>query len=349
MHRFRQSFIAIPFFAAVPASLPAQAVDAVPLKEFSVPWGREGRPRDPAVAPDGSIFFVGQAGSAPTGNYIARLDAKTGGFKKYELAPGTNPHNCIVDSKGIVWYSGNRNGTIGRLDPKTGEIRSFPMPDSTVRDPHTMIFDKQENIWFTAQGSNAIGHLDVTTGKIRLVKPTNIPQGRRSTNPYGISLDSKGRPWINLFATNTIATVDPVTFELTTYPLAHENTLNRRIAITSDDKVWYVDYRRGYLGKFDPVTKKTEEWLLPGGAGSLPYGMTVDDKDRLWIAETGSQPNRLVAFDPKEKKFVSNTAIPGERNVVRYMIFDKKTKLLWYGSDAGMIGNAAVHEKKVAM
>jgi len=56
-----------------------------------------------------------------------------------------------------------------------------------------------------------------------------------------------------------------------------------------------------------------------------------------------------VAFDPKEKKFVSNTAIPGERNVVRYMIFDKKTKLLWYGSDAGMIGNAAVQEKQVAM
>ena len=165
------------------APLLAQTAAApVPLQEFTVPWGREGRPRDPAVAPDGAVFFVGQAGQAPTGNYIARLDPKTGEFKKYELDPGTNPHNCIVDAKGIVWYSGNRNGTIGKLDPKTGQITRYPMPDSTVRDPHTMIFDQKGNIWFTAQGSNAVGHLDVKTGKVRTVKMP-LPEGRRSTNP----------------------------------------------------------------------------------------------------------------------------------------------------------------------
>jgi virginiamycin B lyase len=334
--------------AATPALFAQPPAAPVPLQEFTVPWGREGRPRDPAVAPDGAIFFVGQAGQAPTGNYIARLDPKSGEFKKYELDPGTNPHNCIVDAKGMVWYSGNHNGTIGKLDPKTGAITRYPMPDSTVRDPHTMIFDQKGNIWFTAQGSNAVGHLDVKTGKIRTVK-IPLPEGRRSTNPYGIVIDSKGRPWFNLFATNTLGTLDPVTFELTTYPLAHEQTKNRRIAITSDDKIFYVDYARGYVGKFDPVTKKVSEWLLPGGAKSLPYGMTSDDQDRIWIAETGSQPNRLVGFDPKTEKFFSVTDIPGERNTVRYMIFDKKTKLIWYGSDAGMIGHAAVTGMKSVM
>ena len=334
--------------AVTSASAQGQAGPAVPLQEFQVPWGREGRPRDPAVSPDGSIFFVGQAGSAPTGNYIARLNPSTGEFKKWELDPGTNPHNCIVDANGIVWYSGNRNGTIGRLDPKTGEIKRYPIPDSTVRDPHTMIFDKQGNIWFTAQQSNTIGHFDIKTEKFRLVKPP-LPEGRRSTNPYGIVIDSKGNPWVNLFATNMVATVDPKTFQLTTYPLAHEQTRNRRIAITSDDKIFYVDYSRGYLGKFDPATKKVTEWLLPGGEKSLPYGMTSDDRDRIWIAETGSQPNKLVGFDPKTEKFFSITEIPGERNTVRYMVFDKKTKLVWYGSDAGMIGHASTTGMKTAM
>ncbi|MEW5918614.1 MAG: lyase, partial [Gemmatimonadota bacterium] len=302
-------------FAAIAASTAFGQGAPIPLQEFEVPWGRQGRPRDPAVAPDGSIFFVGQAGTAPTGNYIARLNPSTGEFKKYELDPGTNPHNCIVDAQGFVWYAGNRNGTIGKLDPKTGGITRFPVPDSTVRDPHTMIFDKQGNIWFTAQQSNAIGHLDVKTGKFRLVKPP-LPEGRRSTNPYGIVLDSKGTPWVNLFATNMIASVDPKTFELTTYRLAHEGTRNRRIAITSDDKIFYADYSRGYLGKLDPATKKVTEWLLPGGEKSLPYGMTSDDQDRIWVAETGVQPNRLVGFDPKTEKFFSITDIPGERNTV---------------------------------
>lgn len=334
--------------AAAPITSHAQAPAAVPLKEFTVPWGREGRPRDPAVAPDGAVFFVGQAGRAPTGNYIGRLDPRTGEFRKYELDPGTNPHTCIVDALGKVWYAGNRNGTIGRLDPLTGELTRFPIPDTTVRDPHTMAFDNQGNIWFTAQQSNAVGRLDVTTGKFRIAKPP-LPEGKRSTNPYGIVLDSKGRPWFNLFNTNTIGTIDPVTFELATYPLADERTRNRRIAITSDDKVWYVDYSRGQLGKFDPVTKKVAEWPLPGGPNSLPYGMTVDDQDRLWVAETGSQPNRLVGFDPKTSSFFSNTEIPGERNTVRHMIFDKKTKMVWYGSDSGMIGQASVSGQKNVM
>ncbi len=333
---------------AVSLPLSAQAPSLVPIKEYNVPWGREGRPRDPSVAPDGAVFFVGQAGRAPTGNYIARLDPRTGAFKKFELDPGTNPHTCIVDARGRVWYSGNRNGTIGMLDPTTGALKRFPIPDSTVRDPHTMVFDADGNIWFTAQQSNAVGHLDVNTGKFRIIRPP-LSDGKKSTNPYGIVLDSKGHPWFNLFNTNTIGTIDPATFQLTTYTLADERTRDRRIGITSDDMVWYVDYTRGYLGRLNPKTKKVDEWLLPGGKNSMPYGMTVDDRDRIWVAETGTQPNRLVGFDPKSATFFSNTEIPGELNTVRHMIFDKKSKLLWYGSDAGRIGQAAVSGSKTVM
>lgn len=342
------STIALTF---TPATAPAQANVLVPITEFTVPWGREGRPRDAAVSPiDGAVFFVGQAGEAPTGNYVARLDPKTGAFRKYQLDPGTNPHTTVVDSKGNAWYTGNRNGTLGRIDPKTGEITRFPIPDSTVRDPHTMVFDKNDNVWFTAQGSNAVGFLDVASGKYRIVKPP-IPEAsrRRSTNPYGIVLDSKGRPWFNLFATNMIGTVDPVTFELKTYPLVSDSTLNRRIAITSDDQIYYTDYRRGRLGHLDPETGKVQDWALPGGAGSLPYGMIIDDQNRVWVAETGSQPNKLVGFDPKTGRFFSNTVIPGDRNTVRHMFFDKKTKQIWWGMDSGSILKIDVSGIKVAM
>ncbi|HQW67912.1 MAG TPA: hypothetical protein PLJ23_12780, partial [Gemmatimonadales bacterium] len=94
---------------AFTAALPAQA--PVTFDEWEVPYERS-RPRDPYVAPDGSVFFVGQVG-----NYIARLDQKSGQFTRFEIDPGTNPHNLIIDRRGMVWYAGNRNGMIGRLDP----------------------------------------------------------------------------------------------------------------------------------------------------------------------------------------------------------------------------------------
>jgi virginiamycin B lyase len=83
----------------------------VPIKEWNVPWTKT-RPRDPAVAPDGKIWFVGQVG-----NYVARLDPATGAFKQFAIDSGTHPHNVIVDGKGRPWFAGNANGMIGRLDP----------------------------------------------------------------------------------------------------------------------------------------------------------------------------------------------------------------------------------------
>src|SRR5688572_15973954 len=103
--------------AAFPCALSAQASqDAV--KEWPVEWG--GRTRDPFVAPDGKVWFVGQQG-----NYIANFDPATSAFRRFEIEAGTNPHSLTVDPQGIVWYAGNRNGRIGRLDPSTGDIRTF--------------------------------------------------------------------------------------------------------------------------------------------------------------------------------------------------------------------------------
>ncbi len=314
------------------AELGAQRGTPVLANEWEVPWGAQGRPRDPYVAPDGSVFFVGQVG-----NYIARLDPKTGQFTRFEIDPGTHPHNLIVDARGRVWYAGNQNGMIGRLDPATRTITRYPMPDPSVRDPHTLIFDARGNIWFTAQQSNAVGHLDTKTGTIRLVRT-----GER-TRPYGIVLDSEGRPWFDLFGTNKIGTIDPATMELRLFTLPSERARPRRIALTSDDVVWYGDYSRGFLGRLDPKTGQVVEFAMPGGAAALPYGMASDDKDRIWLAENGANGARLVGFDPATNRFFSITPVGrAEVNTIRHMYFDRTTGLLWFGTDQGTVGRAEV-------
>ena len=133
--------------------------DTFDLEEWPVEWG--GRTRDPAMAPDGKVWFVGQAG-----NYVASLDPATGAQKRYEIEEGTNPHTVIVDQHGIAWYAGNRNGRIGRLDPATGAIKTIMTGEA--KDPHTMVFDGKGNIWFTSQGSNRVGRLNIATEKVDL-------------------------------------------------------------------------------------------------------------------------------------------------------------------------------------
>ena len=103
---------------------------------------------------------------ARRGNYIAWFDPKTEQFKRFEIEEGTNPHSINVDSNGIVWYTGNRNGRIGRLDPNGGVLRIIMTGEA--KDPHTHVFDGKGNMWFTSQGSNRIGRLNMKTEKVDL-------------------------------------------------------------------------------------------------------------------------------------------------------------------------------------
>jgi virginiamycin B lyase len=318
--------IALPFAAP----LVAQATQPE-INEYDVPW--EGtRPRDPYVAPDGRVWFVGQGG-----NYLAVFDPARSAMERVEIDPGTHPHNAIVDAQGRVWYSGNRNGMIGRYDPATKQITRYPMPDSTVQDPHTMIFDGKGNIFFTAQSAGRAGRLNMSTGKIDLI---TVGRGSR---PYGIIVDGSGAPWFTLFGTNKLARIDPATMQLREFSLP-EGARPRRIAIGGDGRtIWYVDYARGFLGRLDPTSGEVKEFASPGGTNARPYAMTSDDRGRLWYVETGSRPNRMVAFDPTREEFVVNAAVGVEgQNTIRHMIYHQPTRSIWYGADANVIGKVSV-------
>lgn len=305
--------------------------EEVEITEWTVPW-EQSRPRDPYVDGEGRVWFVGQRS-----HYIAYLEPQSGEFKRFDLEPGTGPHNLIVDRDGTVWYAGNLKAHIGKLDPRTGRITKYPMPDPAARDPHTLVFDAAGDIWFTVQGGNFIGKLEKRTGNVRLVA---VPTPR--ARPYGIALDASGRPWVNLLGTNKLATVDPATMALREIEVPRAGARTRRIGITRDGGVWYVDYQEGYLGRYDPAAGTFREWRVPAGEGGRPYAMAVDDRDRLWFVETGVQPNRLVGFDPRSEEFFSITPIRSGGGTVRHMVFHAPSRQIWFGTDVNTIGRAVV-------
>jgi virginiamycin B lyase len=316
----------------------AGAVAQSDVTEWPVPWAQS-RPRDPFPDAQGRIWFVGQVG-----NYIAYLVPETGKFQRFEIDPGTHPHNLIIDGRGSVWFTGNANGTIGRLDPGTGKLTRYPMPDPAAGDPHTLVLDPAGDIWFTVQQGNFVGKLTVATGAVRLIK---VPTA--NARPYGIVVDRQGRPWFCEFGTNRLGTVDPKTFALREIPLPDGRARPRRIALTSDGSVWFADYIRGTLGRLDPATGKLAEWPLPARGSALPYAMAADDRDRLWIVETGPQPNRLVGFDSRTGRFVADRPVaPSGALVVRHMVYDRAAHALWMGTDANTIVRAKVPDRPCA-
>ena len=319
------------FLLIVTYSLVGQTTEPLDVREWLVPWERSG-PRDPYVDGQGRVWFCGQRG-----NYIAYFVPETGEFKRYEVEPGTHPHNLIVDRDGFVWYAGNRNAHIGKLNPANGEIKKYPMPRADARDPHTLVFTSDGNIWFTLQQSNLVGHLNTQSGEVRLVE---VPTSR--ARPYGIKLDTDDRPWIVLFGTSKLATIDPATLNLTEISLPRSNARPRRLEVGSNGTIWYVDYAGGFLGSYSPVSQKFTEWELPSGKQSRPYGTALDDKGHMWIAETGINPNRLVGFDPESGKFFGSKEIPSGAGTIRHMFFHTVDREIWFGTDTNYVGRLLV-------
>lgn len=310
----------------VTGPLQAQTVD---IQEWDVPWENT-RPRDPYVGPDGRVWFVGQRA-----DYVAVLDAASGEFERHDLPDGAGPHNLIVGDDGAIWYAGNRDRHIGKLDPESGEITRIDMPDPGARDPHTLLFGRDGRIFFTVQGGNRVGRLDPSTGAVE-IREVSTQRAR----PYGIVQAPDGTVWVAEFGTNKLARVNPETLEIEEIELPREDARPRRLQPTSDGRIWYVDYSGGQLGALDPATGEFREWALPGGAGARPYGMAVDADDRLWLVESGSDPNVFVGFDPATEQFIGATEIPSGAGTVRHMFYHEPTNSIWFGTDANTIGRA---------
>lgn len=291
----------------------------IDITEWMVPTLGQ-RSRDPAEAPDGSIWWTGMWASL-----VGRLDPETGEMQEYRLPVTARPHSIVPDAAGNIWYTGNSNGTIGKLDPRTGQVTQYR---TRANDPHTATFHPNGNLYFTSQQSGMLGRLDPETGEITEVST--------EPRPYGIQVASNGTVWVAYNGTNKIGAVDPETLEVRYYTIPDERSRIRRLGLDSTGMVWYVNSSRGRLGRLNSATGEVQEWDSPSGPTSHPYAIAVID-DKVWYNESGMRPDALVYFDPETESFQS-WAIPSGVGIVRNMWVTRDGNLLIHQSSSNRIG-----------
>jgi virginiamycin B lyase len=262
-------------------------------------------------------------------------------FTEWEVpTPASQPSDPLAASDGSIWYTGQTANLLGRLDPKTGEIKEYQL--KTPRSgPYGIAEDGSGNIWYTANSTAQLGMLDPKTGKVSeypISDPTardprtavfdqkgnvwfTIQEGNKigrltpatgdftlrpsptpKSLPDGIAVNSKGVPFFAEFGANKVAAVDPATMAIREWTLPDPAARPRRLAVDPNDMIWFTDYARGYVGRLDPANGTVKEWASPGGTKSMPYAITAIGAD-LWYCESGVVPNTLVRFEPATERF----------------------------------------------
>lgn len=297
----------------------------IEITEWLVPTLGQ-RSRDPAEAPDGSIWWTGMWASL-----AGRLDPATGDMEEFVLPESARPHTIVPDADGNIWYTGNSNATIGKLNPQTGAITVY---ETEASDPHSAVFHPNGNLYFTAQGAGVLGRLNPSTGEI-----TEIPTEPR---PYGIKVDAEGTLWVAYNGANKIGALSPETMQVRYYDVPNERSRIRRLDIDSDGIVWYGNATMGRVGRLNPETGEIKEWPSPSGPDSQPYALAVVD-DIVWYNESGMRPDALVRFDPETERFQS-WAIPSGVGIVRNMWVTESGDLLIHQSSTNRVGLVEIQD-----
>jgi virginiamycin B lyase len=282
---------------------------------------------------------------------------------------------------GSIWWAGQYKSLTGRLNPQTGEMKEFQLPDGSR--PHSIISDASGNIWYMGNGNGTVGRLTPSTGEIK-VYPLGDPKAKDphtpifdrngilfftlqnsnmvgrlnpatgdiklvtvptpDADPYGIDVDSKGTLWIAYNGSYKVASMDPSTMAIKEWELPDQRTRVRRLAIDSHDIVWWLNSSLGKLGRLDPKTGAIQQWDSPSGADSQPYAITIVD-DVIWYNESRRRPDALVRFDPKTERFQS-WAIPSGVGSLRHMRATRDGNLLIHQTSTNRIGLVTINDNR---
>ena len=82
----------------------------------------------------------------------------------FDLPGEGRVHDVAPAPDGKIWYTGQRQGTLGIIDPASGEIREVSLGPGSA--PHGVIQGPDGAAWITDSGQNAIVRFDPKTEKI---------------------------------------------------------------------------------------------------------------------------------------------------------------------------------------
>jgi virginiamycin B lyase len=309
----------------------------------------------PSAAPTFPGASVGGASSAPVST--GPLDSAAPSAPAAELSfnvqtfpvpGGAGPHDVAPASDGGVWYTGQRNGRLGWLDPETGRIEEVDLGPGSA--PHGVISGPDGAAWVTDPGLDALVRVEPSTfavakypmpsgardiglhtavfdrdgilwftgqqGYVGRFDPgapvVEVFAAPRGAGPYGITVTPTNDVYVASLQQSYLGGVDRAAFSMRVLEPPTRGAGVRRAWSDSKGRVWISEWNAGQLGMYDPATGTWREWPLDGPA-PMAYAIYVDELDAVWLSDFGS--NSILRFDPVAETFLRFPSTSNPANV----------------------------------
>src|SRR5207237_194518 len=243
-------------------------------------------------------------------------------YTEYDLPRETiSPHDVIVDAQGIAWYSSFGEQNLGRLDPKSGRVREFPIPAAKPDFPTGRLglrSDGEGNLWLGNMYQAQIVKFDRKQQKFSIWKlppEQNIDAAQvNMVSPQSAHVDGKVWTQNNGFA--GVHRLDIASGKIETWepfknaPKGEPHNIYD-VVPDSQNNAWFTDFRHKHIGRIDAQT----------GDGRACTGPMLTDQGTRLNTRTGE----AVAY-----------LLPRPTNIRRVHIDNSTTPVtFWVGSNHG--------------
>jgi virginiamycin B lyase len=236
---------------------------------------------------------------------------------EYDLPnPLIEPHDVMLDGEGTVWYSDFGQMFLGKMDPKTGKVTQYPIPETKKGWPLGTLdleIDRDGNPWIGLMYQSAIAKFDRKAETFRTWStPADWDTDAGQLGHIAIQgIPADGKVWIKQSEGNNIYRLDLASNQMENLGSFKDPRNGKRIGtygLHSDyeNNIYLLDFAAGNIVKIDAKTKVPTVYITPT-PNARPRRGRVDAQDRLWFAEY--QGNGIGMFDPKTER-ISEWKVP---------------------------------------
>jgi len=233
-------------------------------------------------------------------------------YTTWALPATARPHDTRIAADGMIWFNHFNDNAIGRLDPKTGDVKEWHWPYRAKEDSfqptgaRTLMGPDAQGRWYIGnQAQSGVVVFDPKTEQFEFHDP---PGGGEMIDVSGARVDNKAwRAVAGPVAGGGVYQIDLTTWQHAEIKGTNEKPLYAYdIAADSRNNVYGSARNAPYVWRVDAKTHAVQYFDIPEqprGAGSFGTGMRrgiTDSQDRLWWG--GYDGGFVGLLDPRKPK-----------------------------------------------
>jgi virginiamycin B lyase len=263
----------------------------------------------------------------------------------YKLPKQTDqPHDVMGDADGGIYFTYFGDPQLGRLDPKTGQVTSYPIPilkEKAAKGALSLYHDHDGNFWVSLMYQAGGAKFDKATRSFTML-PVAPEFNRESSQQAFVAPQSShvdGKVWIQDVASTSVYRVDLKSgkFEnLKPYadikpdsPLAGRPHSIYEIFPDAQNNLYIADFSDRAIGRIDAKTGEYSFIQTPTDR-SRPRRGEMDNEGRLWFAEYAV--DNVAMLDTKTNR-IQEWTVPTKWSLPYQAKIDKNGDL-WTGGMA---------------